>query len=385
MIGPELVRDKAKRSFGKAIMAWLAGEIESFFPYRIPANLTPSKDQSKAIAEVESLRDHSKQAVGVGYRIDWKSRRSRTHGLNDFPHAIFVDTMDDLAHLSDRVGDWETLQSATEILRTRQPAFENWLRKGPNWKTLLQLSDVLSDLLSILDYFIEHPRPDCFARELPVAVSTKLIEQHRRRLSSWLDLLLPPEAIDFRFGHDQFEPRYGLRYARPHYLLRVLDEDLRHELGLPFDELSLPAESIDKLSARDQRVIIVENKVSLLSLPPMTRTLALGGLGNGVTQLSDISWLPACNVIYWGDLDADGFRILDRLRAVLPHVESRLMEQAVVDQFCHLATDGNGDQPHETENLCESELRCYHFLCQRNLRIEQEHLPNELIQKALSR
>ncbi len=385
MIGPELVREKAKRLFGKAIKVWLDNEAESFFPYRIPANLTPSKDQSKAIAEVESLRDHSKQATGLGYSIEWETRRSRTHGLNDFPHAIFVDTMDDLAHMSDRVGDWETLQSVAGILRDRQPALEKWLRKGTNWKTLLELSDVLSDLLSILDYLVEHPRPDCFARELPVAVSTKLIEQHRRRLASWLDLLLPPQVIDLRFGHDQFEPRYGLRYARPHYLLRVLDNDLQHELGLPFDELSLPAESIGKLPARDQRVIIVENKVSLLSLPSMPRTLALGGLGNGVTQLSDISWLVTCNVVYWGDLDADGFRILDRLRGVLPHVESRLMEQSVVDQFCHLATAGNGDQPQESENLSESELQCYHFLCHRNLRIEQEHLPNEFIQKALSR
>lgn len=384
MIGPELVREKAKRLFGKAIKAWLAGEMELFFPYRIPANLTLSKDQSKAIAEVESLRNHSKQATGLGYRIEWETRRSRTHGLNDFPHAIFVDTMEDLAHLSDRVGDWETLQSVAGILRDRQPTLENWLRKGTNWKTLLELSVVLSDLLSIVDYLVEHPRPDCFARELPVAVSTKLIQQHRRRLASWLDIILPPDAIDFRFGHEQFEPRYGLRYARPHYLLRILDKDLQQDLGLPFGELSLPAELIGKLPARDQRVIIVENKVSLLSLPSMPRTLALGGLGNGVTQLSEISWLLTCNVIYWGDLDADGFRILDRLRGVLPQVESRLMEKAVVDQFCHLATKGNGDQPQEAENLCESELQCYHFLCNRNLRIEQEHLPSEIIQKALS-
>ena len=118
MIGPELVREKAKRLFGKAIKAWLDNEMESFFPYRIPANLTPSTDQSKAIAEVESLRDHSKQATGLGHSIEWETRRSRTRGLNDFPHAIFVDTMDDLAHMSDRVGDWETLQSVAGILRS---------------------------------------------------------------------------------------------------------------------------------------------------------------------------------------------------------------------------------------------------------------------------
>ncbi|MFG0267569.1 MAG: Wadjet anti-phage system protein JetD domain-containing protein [Rhodopirellula sp. JB055] len=190
--------------------------------------------------------------------------------------------------------------------------------------------------------------------------------------------------MDFRFGHDQFEPRYGLRYARPHYMLRVLDEKLQRDLGLPFDELSLPAESIGKLPASDLRVIIVENKVSLLSLPPMRRTLALGGLGNGVTQLSDIAWLSKCEVIYWGDLDADGFRILDRLRAVLLHVESRLMDRSVVEQFAGLATEGNGGVAQAVTHLFESELHCYHHVCQNNLRIEQEHLPSELILKALS-
>lgn len=384
MITAEQIRDKVKRLFGKAIKAWLNHELDAFFPHRIPANLTPSKDLSTAIAEVESLREHSKQAIGSGYRIEWRSRRSRTHGRNDFPDAIFVDTMDDLVEMSHRVSDWKSLQLAVATLRDRQPRLDEWLRAGTNWKLILELSDVLPDLLSILDHMLLHPRPDCFARELPVPVSTKLIEQYRRRLAVWLDLLLPPDAIDFRFGHDQFEPRYGLRYARPHYLLRVLDEELQRDLGLPFDELSLPAESIDKLPASDQRVIIVENKVSLLSLPSMHRTLALGGLGNGVTQLSDISWLSECKVIYWGDLDADGFRILNRLRAVLPNVESRLMDRSIVDQFANLAIKGNGGEAQAVEHLCEGELQCYHHLCQNNLRIEQEHLPSELIRKALS-
>lgn len=384
MITAEQIREKAKRLFGRAIKAWFDNELDAFFPHRVPASLTPSKDLAKAIAEVDSLRDHSKQAIGAGYRIEWKSRRSRTHGRNDFPHAIYFDTMDDLAYLSDRMKDWETLQSSVALLRKRQPALEPWLRMGSNWKVILERSDALADLLSILSYMLEHPRPDCFAREIPIPVSTKLIEQHRLLLAGWMDLLLPPEAIDCRFSRNQFEPRYGLRYARPHYLLRILDEELQRALGLPFDELSLPAESIAKLAERGQRVIIVENKVSLLALPPMPSTLALGGLGNGVTQLSDIKWLSTCKVIYWGDLDADGFRILDRLRAVLPQVESCLMDRTIVDQYSHLATQGNGDQAQDVRHLHQNELQCYQHLCQNNLRIEQEHLPSELIQTALS-
>lgn len=153
--------------------------------------------------------------------------------------------------------------------------------------------------------------------------------------------MLPPETIDFRYGYDEFEPRYGLRYARPHYLLRVLDRELQVELGLPFDELSMPAESLAKLPVRQAHVLLVENKTTLLSLPGRQRGIAVGGLGHAVTQLADIPWLKTEDVTYWGDLDAEGFEILDRLREHLPKVGSLRMDEAAVMEFEHLATAGN--------------------------------------------
>ncbi|TWT81357.1 hypothetical protein CA13_28090 [Planctomycetes bacterium CA13] len=375
MIKPEQIREKADRLFAKAVKSWLDGELDAFFPYRIPANLTPSMDHATAIAEVDSLRALSKESIGYGYSIVWKSRRSRTHGLNRFPDSIVIETTDDLMQLTSRVDQWHTLQAAASTLRHRQPLLGRWLTQSTNWKTLLEVADHLDGLLSIVDFFITHPRPDCFARELPIPVSTKLIETHQRRLSTWLDIVLPPNAIDARYGYDAFEPRYGLRYARPHYLLRVLDKDLQHELALSFDELSLPAESLSRLPVKEVQVLIIENKVSLLSLPILARTLALGGLGNGVTQLSTINWLSDNEVLYWGDLDADGFVILDRLRRVLPRTQSLLMKEQTVHKFMNLATVGNGAQAKQLEYLTEEERRCYHILCETNTRIEQEHLP----------
>jgi hypothetical protein len=43
--------------------------------------------------------------------------------------------------------------------------------------------------------------------------------------------------------------------------------------------------------------------------------------------LRDAAWLRECEVLYWGDIDTHGFRILDQLRAVHPHVESVLMDE----------------------------------------------------------
>ncbi|WP_431197125.1 Wadjet anti-phage system protein JetD domain-containing protein [[Micrococcus luteus] ATCC 49442] len=62
----------------------------------------------------------------------------------------------------------------------------------------------------------------------------------------------------------------------------------------------------------------------------MPKTLAIYGAGYGFTSLRDASWLWDCEVLYWGDLDTHGFRILDQLRAVHPQVVSVLMDESTL-------------------------------------------------------
>ncbi|WP_182869570.1 Wadjet anti-phage system protein JetD domain-containing protein [Rhodopirellula sp. JC639] len=384
MITPEAIAEKAKRIYPKAVGAWLSEEIDTFFPHRVPANLSLSKDHAAAIEQVDQLRKASKDVTGRGYTVCYESRRSRTYGLNQFPSAILIDSMDDLVHLAGCQSQWDTLQESVATLRRRKPELWPWLVQRNHWKTLPEIAAVLDGLLDIVDYFQTHPRPDCFARELPLAVSTKLLETHRRRLATWLDIVLPPHTIDHRYGYDAFEPRYGLRYARPHFLIRTLDDQLQSELGLAFDELSLPAESLASLPVADARTLIVENKINLLSLPNMDRSIALGGLGAGVTQLADVEWLHNNPLYYWGDLDAEGFVILDRLRQSLPRVTSVLMDRSILERFQDLATVGNGAQPKELTHLNAEEKACYAAVCKGNLRIEQEHLPIDLLVSILA-
>lgn len=375
MISPDAIKAKALRLYPEVIKAWLAGKQDDYFPRRLPVNLRLPDDHAAAIDEVARLREGAKESLGYGYRIAWQSRRSRTHGLNQFPDSIWIDSLDDLVRLCDQQAEWRRLQVAVACLRRRQPRLEHWLQQGAHWKTLLQLAEELDDLLSLVDFLVTHPRPGIFAREIPIPVPTKLIERHRRQLAVWLDRLLPPDTIDCRYGYDAFEPRYGLRYARPHYLLRILDPQLQVELGLPFNELSLPAQALAKLPVRQAQVLLVENKTTLLSLPERARGIALGGLGNAITQLADIPWLKNQAVTYWGDLDAEGFEILDRLRVYLPAVSSLWMDEASVETYRHLATAGNSAIEKPLSHLTEPERRAYALLCEQGLRIEQEHLP----------
>ena len=161
MITPDAIIAKASRIYPKAIEAWLQDQQESFFPCRIPVNLALSKALAVAVDEVAQLRRASKETVGYGYRIEYESRRSRTHGLNDFPVAIWIDTMNDLVRLIGASDEWATLQDATRLLRSRRPELSKWLVTSSNWRKLLEVASDLSGLLDIVDYLVAHPRPNC--------------------------------------------------------------------------------------------------------------------------------------------------------------------------------------------------------------------------------
>ena len=242
-------------------------------------------------------------------------------------------------------------------------------------RALIDAAPDLGGLLSVLQFFYENPRPNRFARELPLPVDTKFIERYQGILRQWFDIVLPPHTI--RADEEHFERRYGLRYAEPHLLVRLLDPTLAQELGLPCSELSLPLHTLGAMPVRADAAIIVENKVNLLTLPSFPRGIGLGGLGDGVVLLRYLSWLNDTRIVYWGDLDTEGFEILSSLRAVFPHARSFLMDLDTLGRWRHLAVSGTGRKPDIPPHLTEVEQRA--FLCCRdeNLRLEQERIPQD--------
>ena len=127
-------------------------------------------------------------------------------------------------------------------------------------------------------------------------------------------------------------------------------------------------------------VVIVENKVNLLTLPSIPRAIGLGGLGDGVVLLRYLSWLNHMQIVYWGDLDTEGFEILSSLLAIFPHVRSFLMDINTLSQLQHLAVPGTGRKPDVPPHLSEEEQRAYVYCRDENRRLEQERIPqNEVL------
>lgn len=378
MISPEEIRRKAINLYSAWQAAWLSDE--AFFPKVIPSNKRPDHKLSVAIESIQRLRAGSKEQLGYGYSVRWKEKNSRLHGRNLFPDQIVIETPEDFLRLIGRQQEFQAFTSAVERIRKQLPALEPWVRS--HRMELIASAGELEGLLAVVDYFIATPRPDRFARELPIPVDTKFIERNRSILRSWLDTLLPPHTI--RADEEHFERRFGLRYAEPLIFIRSLDDNLLERARLPWREFAVPLHTLAENAIGCDRVLIVENKVNLLTLPPISGAIALGGLGNSVTDLRYLKWLASKPIWYWGDLDVEGFEILARLRSVFPQTKSLLMNEATVREFgdC-MGVPGSGRSPSLPAILATSESSAFQKCAAENLRIEQERIPQTALGEAL--
>jgi hypothetical protein len=382
MITPEEIREKAGKVYPRAVSAWLAGDA-AFFPYRMPTDLKLPDTQSELIDAVDRLRKASKEVRGYGYTILWEEKAKRLYGKNYYPVGIVVESIDDLNRLCQTTSEFANLIAARQLICDRYPVLSGWISK--KWKDILEVRSTLPQLLEIVDYMLNHPRPNCFLRELPLAISTKVIERHKRLLREWFDILLPASAIDHGCDTKNFEQRYGFRYARQHLLMRLLDIELSSGLGCPWHEISLPAQTISLLPVQDARVFIVENKVNLLTLPTVHRGIGFGGLGRNVNQLTDIVWLSKQEIFYWGDIDVDGFEILSQIRRHFPNTVSMLMDVGTLGHFREIATQGNGKKVKLPGYLTDLEEAAFTICNQQNLRLEQEHIPQSHVESTIGR
>lgn len=381
MIGPDEIRIKAARLYPQAVAAWLCGE--EFFPRTIPANLKPSALYSDAVQQVNLLVSRSKQAVGYGYSLTLENRRSRLYGEQNFPIAITLDSREDLLRLIGKLAEFRRLNRAVDLVRERHADLMPWIQS--HWKQLLTVESDLPALLKVVAYLKDNPRPGCFIRELPLAISTKLVESHAKLLAQWLDIVTP-NFVDFAFDRQQFAPRYGFRAPDDQLWLRILDPEMLEELRCPGDELALPLSTLAALPVCNARAIVVENKINLLTLPPLRRTIALGGLGRAVTRLFALPWMDLLPITYWGDIDVEGLQILADVRHRWPLTQSFMMDEATLDRFTPFVVPGNSHSPDLPPPVALNldEIAAFARCRDQGIRLEQERIPPSAIAIQLS-
>lgn len=348
----------------------------SRFPLRVPLKGPAPADITDRLGEV---RAWASALAGVDVlRIEWREVNHRVQGLQQVPAAAWIDAVDDAIKWLGKRPPWNAFQRILETTRQRNPALLGWLAKRP--LRTLELADDWERLLDVVDWTAAHPRPGLYLRQVDVrGVHSKFIETHRTDLSEMLDLALPACAVDTTAsGISRFAARYGFLDKPVRIRCRILDPAVTPIRGVPSPDLTLDAASFSQLAPAAKHVLITENEINFLTLPPLPGAIAIFGAGYGWDALARARWLDRCAIHYWGDIDTHGFAILDQLRGHFGRVESLLMDRATL--MAHEVFWGHEDRPtrNDLPRLNAAEQALYDDLRDNRirvgLRLEQERL-----------
>ncbi|WP_433559224.1 Wadjet anti-phage system protein JetD domain-containing protein [Pseudonocardia xinjiangensis] len=236
-------------------------------------------------------------------------------------------------------------------------------------------------LVNALRWLRQHPDAGTWTlRQLPVpGMHTKWLDTHGA-------LLRDVAGRDVR---DEVRPRLTvmhLTYVDPDH---AASGRRRHDAWTTGD--------VHDIAYRPRVVLVVENRDSRLWFPPFKDTIVVEGGGKAAAALlANVPWIRAADhVVYWGDIDADGYTILDQFRATLAEpapdgAPAKLGTSILMDatDLHHYAQHGvNHDKagspikpsPVPLPHLTEAETTAYNTIATAGptpfRRIEQEAIP----------
>ncbi len=296
MITPEKIKQKARRLYhGKFLKAFLSDE--SIFPLIIPADRgNTTEDFSKRYTDLDQLMSKEKSQTGYGYRVKLKEVNTRAQGRQSVPVKIFFETRLDFLKFLKKETEFDRVVKAVALIRKKLPELNPWIHQNPV-KVIRSLND-WSDLITVCDYFIRHPKPNLYIRELPIDVHTKFIETHVGILKSMLDCLLPDTHINLE--ETKFEKRYGLKVKPSLIRFRILDPLVGKTIfHTGMADISLPVSQLNDIPIPCTKVFIVENEMNFLVFPNHADSIVIWGRGFAVENLRHLTWLKDKNIIYY--------------------------------------------------------------------------------------
>lgn len=377
-----IVADVIRRLTGKW-HAHLVGEEVSFphaFPLGRPAAADLRADYAAVHAQTVAWQDWARSR---GVVLDYENRVAKGGTTQSIPTHAWVESIDHAAAIV--AGDWsERLDRGRErltVLREKYPLL------GEAGRTI-RLVDAYSAvdfglLLTVADWYLEDPSRAALGvtpRQVPIpGVHAKWLQNHRagvQALTGMDDLGLLP-------GHP---PRIHFTYLDPGHRSaggRVHDSAT---VGDPFMPAYLP-----------EVVIISENKDTAIHFPPLPGGISVEGVGRGGKTPAAFPWIrDASVVVYWGDIDRDGYEILDGYRVDFGRdIDSILMDTATYEVYEAFGTDYDqygrallsGD-PKPVEKLRADERAAYLQVLDEqhtgHRRVEQERIPLDRALKAVT-
>jgi hypothetical protein len=371
MISPEEIKVKAGKKYFSFLQSWMEGK--PFEKLVIRGDKTYAKASlSEFEKEILLLISQSRIKKGYGYTLAFQQVKTKYLGTQDLPTAIYFDTEQDLLKYLSKEKEVILFKENQEKIISTFPILKEWTIQNPS--KIIQHPAEWDNLLKVCQYFKQTPVPNLYIRELPVGVHTKFIERNQSILGELLDNLIPEYV---KHQEKTFEKRFNLKTSEKLVRFKILDKEISRVFFSGIDDIAIPVSQFEKLNLPVKKVIIVENKTTLyttLTLPKMDKAIAIFGSGYSVSHLKQALWLNNIELLYWGDIDVQGFEILSQFRGYFPQTKSILMDKATFDIYFE---DDIGTPSHISIqlNLTVAEQELYSLLKANQWRLEQEKIP----------
>jgi hypothetical protein len=377
MITPKQILHKAWRIYqNRFLTACLKND--RIFPLDIPADKGKSTDDfAEGFKRLRLLMEKEKSTVGYGYTITLKQINTRKHGIQSYPDKICFETSRDFLKFIGKESEFNQFEKDAALIQVAFPQLKDWIEAQPSH--VIHNAGKWEDLLKVCRYFVAHPFPNLYVRELPIEVHTKFIEENIAVLTRLLDWVLPVSAINEK--ETGFEKRFGLRFKEGSVRFRA--DNLSDIARFPENvtDISIPVSEFSRLRPACDHIFIVENEMNYLTFPHVFSSIIIWGKGNNVQNLKSAPWLKEKQIWYWGDIDLRGFYILSLLRNTFRHVKSLMMDLDTYRTFQCFATSSAETKLEGVTNLTPDEANIMETLLNnpKKNRLEQEHIPNKYV------
>ena len=303
-----------------------------------------------------------------GAEVRWGSRQWPSAGSQAVPERCVLQGADAIAEFAGAVvlHDWRRMRDRAARIRDEfageasGDSLAAAIRTHGGAIQRLAEPDFVT-LLDVVTWLSRHPSSGWRIRQLPIrGIDTKWLEGHRTLVEALHAAVTGRSSL-------------GLLAAPGLVRVRFLDPALRPG-GLM--DVSAPVDELADMSVAPTAVFVFENLETVLAMPEVQGAVAVHGSGYAASRLGRIPWIRSGRVIYWGDLDSDGFAILHALRSGCENVSSTLMDEATLLAFRDLWVPENRPASGTYPTLTAAELTALQRIrAEGNVRLEQERIP----------
>lgn len=367
---------------GTWINAYAAGD--GFEPISVSVRTPTATDLIERTADVQDWerRFRTDAARHPGIRLSDKTLRNRSVGANEVPAGLHLDSFDALVSALGLGAARESFDRAVAMTESTVPEATAWVRHHP--LKVVAAAEVWPRLLSALRWMVDNDVSNLDLRHIDApGVDSKFLTEHRQIVRPLLDAVLPPERVHTEFT--ELDKRYGFRMRPTYVRLRALGNDI----GLPgaLSEMEVRVNELARLPLPVRTVFVVENRATFNAFADVADSIVVFGGGYAASVLGGLDWLHQRRLIYWGDIDTHGFRILSRVRSLFPHCVSMLMDTATLDANLDRVVVESSPLTEHLDHLTSDEAQLYRALREDRygpaVRLEQERIPLDTLRAEL--